>query len=295
MSSYDLQERLLLRETSRASAALWVPLLREVLAPTSVVELGCGVGEWLAAFERAGVRDIVGFDLPDAAEAGLAIDPSRFVGGDLRCYVPVGRRFDVAMSMEVAEHLPYDHAPAFVAYLASLADVIVFGAAVPLQGGENHTNEQFPEFWAELFALHGYQPVDCLRDIYWAEEAASWFYAQNTLLYLNSAGLDRLPHLRPFAETTDPTRLTRFHQYAPDSAVYHANFMLGLAEPQRQIEPAEFQTEQWMSDLYGYLAGRERAHRAVSTSSNCYYRGLDQLQPRPCRHPAVLAKIPPPA
>jgi hypothetical protein len=47
--------------------------------------------------------------------------------------------------------------------LVSRGPVIVFSAAIPYQGGTNHTNEQWPEYWARHFSAKGYVPVDCVR------------------------------------------------------------------------------------------------------------------------------------
>ncbi|HEU4929160.1 MAG TPA: hypothetical protein VFU38_04970, partial [Candidatus Krumholzibacteria bacterium] len=69
--------------------------------------------------------------------------------------VSVAPRFDVAVSMEVAEHLPAPAADRYVDMLTRLAPVVVFTAATPGQGGNDHVNEQPHEYWIEKFASRG--------------------------------------------------------------------------------------------------------------------------------------------
>lgn len=283
---YDLEQRRRLQETSRRSAGHWVPVLAEALRPRSVVELGCGTGEWLAGFVRAGVDEVLGLDLPEAAEAGLAVAPEQFMAADLTDPPALHREFDLALTMEVAEHLPYELAEAFVAYVCALAPAVLFGAAVPLQGGEQHHNEQYPEFWAELFAVYGFQPVDCFRKLYWNEPEASWFYAQNALLYARPETLNGFPHLMPFAYATDPERLVMLHPMGGLQVhSYRAGFERGLAEPQRALTAADLQPPPTDPEGVGWLAGLERAHRAIAVQVNTYSADLEHLPPRPIHFP----------
>src|SRR5205085_11975533 len=108
----------------------------------------------------------------------------RFRAIDLREPFELPRTFDLAVSLEVAEHLPASSASAFVESLTRLAPAVLFSAAVPHQGGWNHLNEQWPQYWAEIFARHGFFPVDCLRERFWDRPNVRWWYAQNMVLYL---------------------------------------------------------------------------------------------------------------
>ena len=61
----------------------------------------------------------------------LRIAPQDFQVQDLRRSFRLERRFDLALCLEVAEHLPAKAADAFVASLVELAPVVVFSAAMP--------------------------------------------------------------------------------------------------------------------------------------------------------------------
>ena len=133
------------------SAAEIVPIVRDYVDPRSVVDVECGTGGWLAEFNRHGAQEIMGLDGPWVPKAQLLIPQDRFQVVELGEPIRLGRRFDLVVSLEVAEHLPAARAETFVGSLVGLGDVILFSAAIPYQGGENHLNEQWPDYWARLF------------------------------------------------------------------------------------------------------------------------------------------------
>jgi SAM-dependent methyltransferase len=167
---------------SASAAALAAALLR-VFPVRSVVDVGCGSGHLLAAFARAGVDDVLGLDGAHVPRDLLQIPPERFRAADLATLGSVGGRFDLACSLEYAEHLPPSRAASFVALLAEAAPVVLFSAAVPGQGGLGHVNERRQSYWAGLFAEHGRVPVDCIRPALYGAPGVAWYYAQNTLVY----------------------------------------------------------------------------------------------------------------
>ena len=173
------------------------PLLYELLAPDSVIDIGCGVGPWLAAFRELGVDDIRGIDGPHVDRDRLLVPPAAFTVQDLREPLSLGRTFDLAISLEVAEHLPPATAADFVRTLTGLSAAVLFSAAVPFQGGEGHVNEQWQDYWARLFATEGYEPVDCVRPAIWTDATVEWWYAQNTILYVDRTVLGQRPGLSP--------------------------------------------------------------------------------------------------
>lgn len=179
----------------RSSAEAIVPIALELIAPRSVVDLGCGVGGWLAAFASHGVDDYLGVDGEWVPADALEIPPDRFVTASLDHPFTLDRRFDLAISLEVGEHLPESAAETFVESLVRLAPCVLFSAAVPRQGGRHHVNEQWPEYWAALFARHGYLVVDAIRPRIWSTPGVSWWYKQNTLVYAREEAIAALPLL----------------------------------------------------------------------------------------------------
>lgn len=93
------------------------------------------------------------------AEA-LAIPRECFAAVDLNKAFEADRRFDLAISMEVAEHLAPEISANFVRSLTRLSDIVLFSAAVPGRGGTNHINEQWPSYWSNLFRNENFEVVD---------------------------------------------------------------------------------------------------------------------------------------
>ena len=109
----------------------------------------------------------------------------RFVAHDLTRPLPdavLYERHDLALSLEVAEHLPEARAASFVGELCELAPVVVFSAAVPGQGGTGHVNEQWAEYWARLFERNGFHVSAALRWRFWNNSSVENWYRQNILV-----------------------------------------------------------------------------------------------------------------
>lgn len=174
---------------SARSAARAIPELLKWISPRSVVDVGCGVGTWLREFQSHGVEDILGIDGDYVDRALLAIDPAHFKVQELSGRVSIERAFDLAISLEVGEHLPAHRALSFVEDLCRLAPLVAFSAAIPGQGGTHHVNEQWQSYWAALFERCGYQALDVLRPALWKDAEVEFWYAQNMLLYASREAL----------------------------------------------------------------------------------------------------------
>ena len=173
-----------------------VSAVRTILSVQSVLDVGCARGTWLREWRAQAVHDILGVDGDYVDRGKLEIDPACFVVHDLATPFSLGRRFDVAQSLEVAEHLPPARAATFVADLVAHAPVVLFSAAPPGQGGENHLNEQAGDYWQRLFLDHDFVAIDCLRPIISREKNIPAWYRYNIFLYVHR---EILEHIAPYA------------------------------------------------------------------------------------------------
>jgi SAM-dependent methyltransferase len=199
--------------TSYVSAQRIVPLVLALIPAHSVLDVGCGTGHFLRAFREAGVADITGIDGEHVPRDQLVIEGRNFVPRDLSQDFDLYRRFDLVVSLEVAEHLPPAGAQSFVAALARHGSVVVFSAAIPFQGGTAHLNEQWPSYWAALFARHGYAVFDPLRPAIWRETQVAWWYRQNVLVFADAHA--RRTH--PALAALTPAEGERLDQVHPEN------------------------------------------------------------------------------
>ena len=108
--AYDVSFFDAMRRSALRSAEVIVPMLMDALHPTSVIDVGCAQGTWLAVFRSAGVQNILGLDGPWVDVASLEIPRSSFMVVDLERPIELDRRFDLTISLEVAEHLAEEKA-----------------------------------------------------------------------------------------------------------------------------------------------------------------------------------------
>ena len=166
-SFYEMQQN-----DSASSAQKIVPLLMELLNPKSVIDIGCGVGTWTAQFLRNGASTVLGVDGDYVDRKMLHLPQTMF------------RPFDLAISLEVAEHLPAASATSFIRSLTKSSKFVIFSAAHPGQGGVGHINEQWPSYWASIFEKFGFSAIDLVRPIVWSDTSIQLCYRHNILLFV---------------------------------------------------------------------------------------------------------------
>jgi SAM-dependent methyltransferase len=239
-----------LNDVGLQSARAIVPLLLSLLKPASIIDVGCGPGNWLLAFLEAGVTDVFGVDQNDYGK-DLRIDRTCFAVADLTSPFHADRTYDLVICVEVAEHLMPHAAPILVKSLTALGPVILFSAAIPFQGGTDHRNEQWPEYWRDLFEQHAFVPVDCIRPKIWDDSRVAYWYTQNVILYVHR------PHL-----TANP--LLRAAKHPP-------SYPLSLVHPRLYLEKVTTTADaRFARRLRRVLGGLRRRLRAIFRNHTSY-------------------------
>ncbi|MEP0885051.1 methyltransferase domain-containing protein [Trichocoleus sp. ST-U3] len=227
-------------QSSRPSAEIVASILEKFLQPRSVLDAGCGIGTWLSVFREKGAEEVFGLDGNWVYKENLVISPENFRYHDLSQPFDLDKRFDLAISLEVAEHLPPGSADGFVRSLTDHAPVVLFSAAIPFQGGAHHQNEQWPEYWTELFRKYNFTAFDCLRPKLWEQSQVLYWYAQNILLYVSNDKLCEEPSLeKMLGEPTEkPARLIHPVLYEFKNNMVQNPEKLGIRKLVQSLWPA---------------------------------------------------------
>ena len=175
-----------------------MPIVRKYIRPQKVIDVGCGVGTWLSVWQKNLGAEIYGVDGDYVDRNQFLIDKKFFHPYNIEKRINLNKKFDLAMTLEVAEHLSPERADSFVEDLTKLSDVILFSAAIPGQGGDNHVNEQFQSYWAEKFARLDYVAVDCIRPQVWNNNQIVMHYRQNLFIYVKTTEFYHYPELQKF-------------------------------------------------------------------------------------------------
>ena len=175
---------------NRAGSVMSARAILSTLLPhldcRSMVDFGCGTGTWLWVAHGFGVESIRGLDGDYVPPRQLMIPQDCFCAVDLEEPVVLEKKYDLAISMEVAEHLHKESADTFVESLCNAADTILFSAAHPGQGGDGHINEQPMTYWTSKFGKHGFLPVE-IRQLFEGNEDIESWYRENIVLYVREA------------------------------------------------------------------------------------------------------------
>lgn len=199
---------------SLRSAQIFLEHLFKFYRPKSAIDIGCGRGGWLKVCgDLAGAETLVGYDGPWNSQSNMMDQKIKFNGIDLNSKFQAEQKFDIAISLEVAEHLRPESSENFVNSMCHLSDVILFGAAFIGQGGTNHINCRYPSYWANLIVRNDYVVFDIFRPEFWGDDRVRPWYRQNTFLYvkrnhllaktLTDHGYREITHL-PFLDCVHP-------------------------------------------------------------------------------------------
>jgi SAM-dependent methyltransferase len=182
-------------DLSLQSAKIVAPLVMKLASISSVIDVGCGLGGWLRAFAENGVPLLRGIDGSYVNTSNLYVPPECFTAVDLTKPIPTNEHFDLAVCLEVAEHLPSQFSAQLVRGLTELAPVVLFSAAMPGQGGIGHVNEQWPEYWRDLFKERAFRMLDPIRPLIREDCRVEWWYRQNLVMFASDAAIAANPAL----------------------------------------------------------------------------------------------------
>jgi len=175
-------------------------LIQPFVSFENVADFGCGIGAWLAAAKALGAAEITGFEGEWVESSDVIISREDIKIVDLgAALLKFERKFTLAMTIEVAEHLPPKSADGFVSTLTNASDFILFSAAIPGQGGSGHVNEQPLPYWVQKFWRKGFIPLEPIRPYIARDESIFFWIRQNIVMFVNYDIVIRTPEALRFA------------------------------------------------------------------------------------------------
>ena len=179
-------------EKTRYAAEKILLIVMKNFKVKTAVDFGCGTAIFLKFLKDNGVS-VNGLDRDNNDKRILAITEEEFIQADLTKPVHLGKKYDLSISLEVAEHLPESSAETFITSLCEASDVVLFSAAVKGQGGVGHINEQFLSYWQKIFLKKGYFMLDIIRPEIWNDENIPPYYRQNAVVFVHGDTYKILP------------------------------------------------------------------------------------------------------
>lgn len=182
MTDFDAEVYAQIRLGTQRSAETLAPMILHSIPDRprrpSVLDVGCGEAWWSEAFLDLGCAvDSIDQAAPLEHAPGVHIDEV-----DLEGEFVLQRGYDLAVCLEVAEHISPAAGGRLVEQLTRSAAIVAWSAAIPGQGGHGHVNEQWPAYWQERFDAHGWSFLDPWRDAVWEDPSVEPWYQQNLLM-----------------------------------------------------------------------------------------------------------------
>ena len=181
MASFWYHER---HKKSYPSAKFILGEIKRIHDFKSAADLGCGVGTWLFTAKEFGAVEVKGLDGSKIAPEHLKITANEFENFDLNNPLSLNYKYDLAISLEVAEHINGSSMDNYFNLLTSLSSFVLFSGAFPGQGGKGHINEQEPSYWIKQFNKRGFKLYDVIRPIIWEKDDLLLWYKQNCLIFV---------------------------------------------------------------------------------------------------------------
>ncbi|MFV3131056.1 class I SAM-dependent methyltransferase [Niveispirillum sp. KHB5.9] len=126
------------------------------------------------------LADVIAAAVPDRSAVVDAGGNAGAVAGLLPSTETGGR---VVLALGLAERVTPEQVAQLLHHLCDGATHVVFAATAPGQDGDGLVNSQWPSYWVQGFAAHGFAANDVLRRSVWDDERFPIWCRQNLLLF----------------------------------------------------------------------------------------------------------------
>jgi GT2 family glycosyltransferase/glycosyltransferase involved in cell wall biosynthesis/SAM-dependent methyltransferase len=219
--------------SDRYAATIIARVIDRVLAPASILDLGCGNGVWLDELAGDGTRFIQGVEEMAFVPRDLAVDPSCILNASLAEPLTLNRAFDLVLCLEGPDHIEPQFAQTLVDNCVRHGETVLFSTGLPGPSGGDRYEQPNTTSWIDLFRNRSFVDLDLIRPLIWHDPRIPFWYRQNLLLFVRGDS-PRLPQLR--AETERVASFSPLSRLEP-TANYSVSFLAELDERRlRELE-----------------------------------------------------------
>jgi hypothetical protein len=138
----------------------------------SIVDLGCGTGEYASNFINSGIQ----CDAYDGNPNTTIITNGIGKVLDLSINIDLGRNYDCVLSLEVGEHIPQKYESIFINNLCKHSNKwIILSWAIVGQIGYGHVNCRNNDYIIEKIANKGFTFKQDISDLFRKNSTTPWF------------------------------------------------------------------------------------------------------------------------
>lgn len=170
-----------LKKTGYDFAEIIIPMLQLKKKIKTVLDVGCGNGSFLLKCMELGLR-VRGYDEKHVMKF-LLIPEHKFTVKNLQNKFEVKDKYDLVVTLEVAEHLYEIYKDNFVDSLCAAGDMILFSAAQIGQSGIHHVNCQPLEYWIKEFQKRGFIYDEIFTKQIRLLDVHGWYRLNSILFY----------------------------------------------------------------------------------------------------------------
>ena len=167
----------ILNKTEAPQAMALADKIVELFNPSTVTDLGCATGLYMACLMSKGVRCRGIENSPNALDSEVCLALGSITNADLRESILFPDYSDVVLCLEVLEHIPEEYADQAVRNCINAGKILIISPS-PHGGGEHHHNPQPKNYWLEGFSEYGYtesaDKSQQIKDAMMTVEHANW-------------------------------------------------------------------------------------------------------------------------
>ena len=185
------------RSLTLSSAKKIIKLFPDYFDPKSILDIGCGSGEWILAFQNQyPLCKLTGIDGHWIKSDELISKSNDFIVADLNSGLPVeifDKKYDLISCLETITDLPKKKGEHLIHQLCKITNLCLFSSGTPIQTHGPHKNRQWQSYWHNLFEKNGFKALDFIRSATWNDSEVGPWYSQNCFLFVEKSWLEDNP------------------------------------------------------------------------------------------------------